>query len=88
MVTIERKVQLQYIDARLAEESQLPSFDMGGDHLPDICFLQAALASHARDLKFGGRGGDVRIEARCRGCDEVDRNGGAGIVLPGRRNIR
>ena len=54
ILRIEREIELEHIDARLAKEAELPVGGAGLDEAPDIRLGDAAFAGHARDLEFGG----------------------------------
>lgn len=81
MRCIQVEIQLQNIYARLTQEAELPSPCMSSYERANVRFVYAALARNTRDLEFGGRRGDVRVEARPRRCDEVHGNFHAGIFL-------
>ena len=57
----------------------LPS-GVSRDQLADGIFAHAPLTRHARNLKLRTGGGDIRIEAGGRCCQQVDGNGLAGIL--------
>jgi hypothetical protein len=63
MFAIECEVQLEYVDSRLAEKSQLSSFGVGLDKTPHVRLGRLSRTRHARDLKVGGGRRDVRIDA-------------------------
>src|SRR5262245_48511957 len=60
---IEREVQLQHVDARLAEDRPLPPFGVSTDEVADAVLGQSTDARDARDLVRGGGRADVRIES-------------------------
>ena len=51
---IEREVELEHIDARLAKEAELPLGGVRRDQATDVRFRDAAFPRHARHLEFGG----------------------------------
>ena len=75
---VELEVECQDIYAWLTEKSELPSFRVSCDQLPDCIFAHAPLTRHARNLKLRSGGGDIRIEAGRRCCEQV-----MGTGLPG-----
>jgi hypothetical protein len=63
LFAIEREVQLEHVDSRLAEKSQLSSFGVGLDKTSHVRLGRLSRTRHARDLKVGGGRRDVRIDA-------------------------
>src|SRR6185437_15335337 len=72
---IESEVELQNVDARLAEEAEGAALYLRRDELPDLRLGEAARPRDPRHLKIGRRRRDVGVEAAARGRDEVDRHG-------------
>ena len=64
---IQGKIQLQYIDSGLAEDSPLPTFGMGVHQFKQSGFINFPNLSDAFDLIFGRRDADVRVETAA-GC--------------------
>ena len=71
---VERHVQFQHVDARLTEEAEQAALRVLGNELADLVFGQAALAGHSRDLDFGRRRADMRIESAAGSSDKVNRD--------------
>lgn len=67
-------VQFQYIDAAFSEKSKLPLFGVGCNHSAQDIFRQVAGRRHSENLKLGCCGRDMRVQARCRRGDQIDRN--------------
>src|SRR5437879_2719227 len=65
-LAIEREIEQEHVDARLAQEAQLAPFDGGVDDGGDARRHDPARPGDARHLPGGGRGRDVRIEAAAR----------------------
>ncbi|SPE31385.1 hypothetical protein SBA6_1430002 [Candidatus Sulfopaludibacter sp. SbA6] len=79
---VQCKIQLENVDARLTQESELTALGVGGDYLPDGIRAGAASRSHAGDLGFGGGGTDVGIEPAPGSGQQVGRyRAGEGRVL-------
>src|ERR1041385_668339 len=78
---VEFEIQLENVHTGFAQQAEGSSFSMPADNLPHLSFIQPAFASHARDLEFSRRRRDMRIESRGRSGDEINRQGGAGILL-------
>ena len=74
-VPSQRQIQLEHIDARLAEDAEGAAFGRllapAREPAPRD---DAARSRHARDLVLGGRRRDVRIEAAAGGGHQVDRH--------------
>ena len=60
---IQRKIQFQHINARLAENAPLARFRMLNDQIAHGFGRQPARSGDSRDLIIGGGRADVRIEA-------------------------
>ena len=69
---VERQIQLEHVDARLAEHAERAAFGVLADERRDLGRGQAARSSDARDLILGRGDADVRIEAAARRGDEID----------------
>ena len=80
---VEREVEPEHVDARLAEEAERAAVRVLVDQREDIVQLEAAGPRDASCLQARVRGGDVRIEPRARGGYGIDRDPLAGpkIVL-------
>eukprot|EP01022_Parablepharisma_sp_SALTPOND_P006709 TRINITY_DN12717_c1_g1_i1.p1 TRINITY_DN12717_c1_g1~~TRINITY_DN12717_c1_g1_i1.p1 ORF type:complete len:1877 (-),score=641.20 TRINITY_DN12717_c1_g1_i1:7532-13162(-) len=80
---IQGQVQLEHIDARLAEQAPLRGFAVAPDQGPDLVHAHTALTGHAGRLVVSGVRADVRIETTGRGRQQVDGNGAlvAGVGL-------
>src|SRR5260370_30721596 len=61
------EIELKHVDARLAEEAQLPPLGVPRDHLADCILGEMTLAGDASHLELRACRCDVRIEAGCRG---------------------
>ena len=72
----------QDVDARLAEEAEERPLGVAGDGRPDVGLGHAAGRGDPGDLVLGGRRADVRVQARGRGGDEVDRDRPAAVRRP------
>jgi len=59
---VQCKIQVENVNARLTQESELAALGVGGDDLPDRIRTGAASGSHTGDLGLGGGGADVGIE--------------------------
>ena len=59
VLAIEREIQLEHVDARLAEEAERPALGVRRDEAPDIRLGDAALARDARHLELGRRPGEM-----------------------------
>ena len=80
---VQGEVELEDVDARLAEEPERASLGVLVDQRPDLRLAQAAFPGDAGDLLAGVGGADVRVEAgpagqqgvrgTCAGCDAVER---------------
>src|SRR5690349_8176837 len=71
---IEREVEQQHIDARLAQHAKQPVFDVFGDKLANTLFRQVTRLGDPGDLKKRGIWRDVRIKAAGRGGNEISRD--------------
>src|SRR5262245_52091486 len=63
---VERQVQLEDVDARLAEHAERATLRVLTDERRDLCHRQVAGARHARDLVLGCGDADVRVEPASR----------------------
>ena len=79
---VEREIEQQYIDARLAQDTEQAILDIVADKLPHAIFGQVAGLGNSRDLEVGGLRRDVRVEAAAGRGHQIDRDGSAGILLP------
>ena len=59
---IERNIQFEYVNARLAQESPLPVLGVLFNQARDFRFRNLAFRRHAPNLELRRRGRDVRIE--------------------------
>ena len=59
---VEIQIQLEDVDARLADETKIASGRMLGDEMPHICFVHSTFMRDTRNLKFGSGRRDVRVE--------------------------
>lgn len=75
MSDVESEIQFQDINARFAEEAELAMDGVRLNQRTKFRFGDGARFGDARDLKVGGFGRNVRIEARGRSCKEIGRNG-------------
>ena len=80
-MAIEREVQEQYVDTRLAEETEIAAFDVGFDDLAHALLGNAARLGHARDLPQRSRGREMRIESAGRGGHELGGNGATRVGI-------
>src|SRR6185312_7209891 len=64
---VQRQVQLQHIDMRLADNAQETSFDVVVDQLVHGGFGKPSRLRYARHLEIGGGWRDVGVEAAGRG---------------------
>ena len=62
MSAVQIQVKFQHVDARFAQEPQLPSFGVPGNELAQLVFTHPAFAGDARYLELCVCWGDVRIE--------------------------
>ena len=67
ILLVQRQVQLQHVDARLAQKARGPAFGVLRDQLTDLVRGDAAGFRDARHLRFRRLRADVGIEAagRC-----------------------
>src|SRR5450759_5483009 len=90
---VQREVEVQDVDAWLAEESERASLGVCGDQGLHPRHAQAAFPGDARDLLSGVRRADLGVEAGpagqqrvrgdLRGVDAVERGGGGPAILDG-----
>src|ERR1035437_7814082 len=90
---VQREVEVQDVDAWLAEESERASLGVCGDQSLNLRHAQAAYSGDAGDLLLGVGGADLGVQAgpagqqRVRGdlrrVDAVERGGGGPAVLDG-----
>ena len=59
---IERNIQFEYVNARLAQESPLPVLGVLKHQTRDFSFRDLAFRSHTPNLELRRRGRDIRIE--------------------------
>ena len=71
---VERQIELQHVDMRLADDAEEAALGVGLDELPDLVLRQAARLGDARHLEQRAGGRDVGIEAARRGGDQIDRD--------------
>src|SRR3954467_11263466 len=69
---IQRKIQLQYVHAPLAEHAQLPPARITVDQRLYFVRRKSARFRDASDLIRGSRRADLRIESASRRCHEID----------------
>ena len=81
---VQVEVELEDVDARLAEEPEQRLLRVAGDDRPDVASAHAARRRDPGDLVLGRRRADVRIEARRRGRDEVHRDRPVAVRRPER----
>src|ERR1700674_936765 len=77
---IERKIQFEYVNTRLAQKSPLPVLRVLKNQARDFSFWNLAFRSHATNLKLRRRWRDIRIESRTRCSNQIDRDGNTGIL--------
>ena len=75
---VESEIQFEHVDSRFAEEPQVALVGVLLDQVANRGFRKAALPSDARNLKLRGCRGDLGIQARGGGGEEID-----GIELRG-----
>lgn len=63
MRSVQIQIQFEHVDARFAQESELPLLCMLSYERLHFRLAHAAFARHARNLKPGGGGREVRIES-------------------------
>src|ERR1700674_4521352 len=59
---IERNIEFEHVNARLAQESPLPVLRVLKNQARDVRFWNLAFRRHAANLKLGRRWRNVRIE--------------------------
>src|SRR5580658_3629311 len=69
---VEFEVQLEDIDARLAEEAEVAPLGMFCDDGSQVLFRNPPNACDARNLKFRSRWRNMRIETRAGTRNEID----------------
>src|SRR6516225_12237009 len=72
--SIECEVELEHVDALLAENAQSTILGHFRNENPHLLLRQVARLCDARHLEFGGGGRDVGIETAPRRGDEIDRD--------------
>ena len=85
---VERDVELEDVDARLADEAESAALGVVVDELADVGLDGASSLRDASHLETSGRRADVRVEAAGGGGDRVGGDGnvvGAGRSPCGRR---
>src|SRR5262245_39260362 len=88
MRTVQRKVELEDVDSRLAEKAKLSSLSAGGNELPNLRLAQTPLAGNARNLEGGPGWRDMGIDTRG-GCgDEVNWHRRSRVLVPCRLHVR
>ena len=75
MRVVESEVQLENVDARLAEQAEVAACDVLLDELADLRFAEAARLGDARRLKIRVVGRDVGIEPEPEVVTSIDRHG-------------
>src|SRR5215470_14470327 len=71
---VERQVEFEYVDARLAEETDESVARVVSDKLPDAILSQIAGLCNPRDLKQGRFRRDMRIKPAAGRGHEIGRN--------------
>src|SRR5262249_33767758 len=71
LARVEREIQRENVHARLAEKPELPPCGVLGDERTHFVGRESACLRDASDLVLRRRRADMRIEAACRGGDEV-----------------
>src|SRR6266511_2582580 len=69
---VEREVQREDVDPRLAKEAELPTLGVLRDELADGGFVERPGLRHPRHLVEGGGGTDVRVETAAGRGHEID----------------
>src|SRR5262249_37782591 len=69
---VEGEVEQQNVDARLAQDTELPALDLGFDQLADARLVELPRLRDPGHLVERGRRADVRVEPASRGGHEVD----------------
>jgi len=72
---IEGAIEQEHVDARLAEDVEIPALGVGGDGGEDYPERQTARFGHTGGLQPRVRRADVRIESAARGRDGIGRHG-------------
>ena len=88
MLCVEFEIELEHVDASLAEEAEGSRFGVRIDELANLRFRHPAFAGYAWNLKVCCCWGDVRIKAGRRRRDEVDRNGRSRVFRARRIDVR
>src|ERR1039458_9639820 len=71
---IESKVQIQHVDARLAQHTHLPSSGIFFDEPAKAIFTETACLCYARHLVVRRIRSDIRVQPRSRHSDQIDGN--------------
>src|ERR1700689_2826536 len=71
---VEIKIEIEHIDASLAEKTKLAALCMPRHGRTHILLAHAALLRHARNLKLSGRRRNIGIDTRSGGGRQVCRN--------------
>ncbi len=71
---VEREIEQQNIDARLAQQPKKSILDVIADELSYLIFRQVARLGNTWNLEVGGFRRDIRIEPAGRSRDQVDRH--------------
>src|SRR5262245_34169179 len=66
VLLVEREVQLQNIDSRIAENAEITPIGVLLDEFADFVFAQCPGLSYTRDLELGITQADLRIESATR----------------------
>src|ERR1700730_13335416 len=74
MKGVELQIQFQHIDAWLTQKSQVAILCMSPHKGANVVFFHTARMSNTRNLEFCGGRGDVWVQARARGRDQVNRD--------------
>ena len=77
---IERNIEFENVNARLAQESPLQVLRVLKNQARDVRFWNLAFRRHAPNLKLRCRWRDIRIESRTRCRNQIDRDGRTGIL--------
>ena len=80
-LAVEREVELEHVDPRLAEEAERAAVCVLLDERQHLLEREAAGTRDARRLQARVRGGDVRIEPGARGGQGIDRDPLAGTEV-------
>lgn len=73
LVSVQRKIQRQYIDPWFAQDSELTPFRMLRHKPPNNRFVQSPHSCDAADLILSRSGTDMRIETAPGGGDQIHR---------------